>query len=149
MESPLCPGSFLTISSWMGAVESRGAAQPRRAQEAWLGPDKEKSPPLTTWRERGVWTWRVCRPMFSQGEMSLSTGEQGRPVRFQGGATPPSFQLFTQRCRAGVPARYDFYDHSLILLPTAGSCTTEHRRALCLDCLPAPARQKLELWITD
>ena len=76
--------------------------------------------------------------------MSLRTGKQGRPVRFQGGATPPFFQLLPSA--AGLGSRQvRFLDPSLILLPTTGSGTTEHHRAVCLDCLLAQAQTKLEL----
>ena len=62
---------------------------------------------LTTWRERDVWTWRVCRPMFSQGGDEPEHRRAREPVRFQGGATPPSLQLLPMLQGWG-PDRYDF-----------------------------------------
>lgn len=142
MESPLCPGSFLSHIFLNGSRRVwRCSTTQVSPGEAWLGPDKgEESTPSPPGESVTSGPEEFADQCSLREKMSLSTGEQGRPVRFQGGATPPSFQLLPSAAGLGSQ-QVRFPDHSLILLPTAGSCATEHRRALCLDCLPAPARQ--------
>ena len=109
MESPLCPGSFLSHIFLNGSRRVwRCSTTQVSPGEAWLGPDKGEEPTASPPGESVTSGPEEFADQCSlREEMTLSTGEQGRPVRFQGGATPPSLQLLPMLQGWG-PDRYDF-----------------------------------------
>lgn len=109
MESPLCPESFLSHTFLNGSHRVwRCSTTQVSPGEAWLGPEEGEEPtPSPPGESVTSGPAEFADQCSLREEMSLRTGEQGRSVQFQGGATPSSFQLLPSA--AGLGSRqYNF-----------------------------------------